>query len=415
MIKMQPTGLQTRLAVRQTASLLLETQAEFGQPSGVALFLWARAFYTVTVLFFKKVVVMAQTSEVTSAPFGQMPDGRTVTQFTLTNRQGMEVRLLDLGGIVTHLYAPDRDGRFADVVLGFDTLEPYLTDSPYFGALIGRVGNRIAGGRFELDGEVYELDRNDGENHLHGGLEGFDKKLWQAQAFSDQRGVGVKLTLLSEDGDQGYPGNLSVQVDYILTEDNQLVTEYQATTDRATPVNLTQHSYFNLAGQGDVRGHQLQLNASRYTPVSGNLIPQGDLAPVADTPFDFTRPKAIGADIDAEHEQLARANGGYDHNFVIDRAEQATGEQLAARALEPESGRVLEVWTEEPCFQLYTGNFLDGSMAGKGQQYACHGAFCVEPQHFPDSPNQARFPSIVLPPGERYQTRMSFRFGVAQQ
>jgi len=352
---------------------------------------------------------MARAQEVTSKPIGELSDGRTVHQFTLKNRHGMEVRLLDLGGIITHLFAPDRNGQFEDVVLGFDDLSPYLTDSPYFGALIGRVGNRIANGRFELGGKVYELDQNDGENHLHGGYEGFDKKLWQALTFNDQRGAGVTLKLLSEDGDQGYPGNLRVQVNYILTDDNQLITEYHATTDHSTPVNLTQHSYFNLAGQGDVRDHQLQLNASRYTPVSTKLIPQGELEPVAGTPFDFTQSKAIGADIDQPHEQLLRANGGYDHNFVVD-AEPGKREQLAARAVEPTSGRVLEVWTEEPCFQLYTGNFLDGTLKGKGQTYTKHGAFCVEPQHFPDSPNQARFPSIVLEPSDIYRTRMSFRF-----
>lgn len=344
-----------------------------------------------------------------TAPFGSLPDGREVTQFILRNTKGMEVRLINYGGIITHLFVPDRDGNVADVVMGFDELGPYLTDSPYFGALIGRFGNRIAGGRFQLDGVEYRLDQNDGENHLHGGVEGFDKKLWDAESFEDERGVGVRLSLVSPDGDQGYPGSLSVTVEYWLTDDNQLITDYRATTDKATPVNLTQHSYFNLAGQGTVRDHQLTLNASLYTPVSDKLIPEGPLVDVAGTAFDFRQPKAIGSDIDADDIQLKRANGGYDHNFVVDRQGQQ-GEVLAARAVEPVSGRVLEVWTEEPCFQLYTGNFLDGSVEGKGQKQIRHGAFCVEPQHFPDSPNQNRFPSTIVRPGDTYHTRMSFRF-----
>lgn len=348
---------------------------------------------------------------VQSLPFGALPDGRKVTQFILSNAQGMEVRLLNYGGIITHLYAPGRAGELTDVVMGFDELDPYLTDSPYFGALIGRFGNRIAGGRFELDGVEYSLDQNDGDNHLHGGVEGFDKKLWDAQSFEENGESGVRLSLLSPDGDQGYPGNLSVTVEYRLTDDNRLVTDYQATTDKATPINLTQHSYFNLSGGGTVRDHRLTLNASRYTPVSDKLIPDGPLVDVTGGAFDFREPKAIGVDIDADDLQLKRANGGYDHNFVLDRGEQS-GEVLAAKAVDPASGRVLEVWTEEPCFQLYTGNFLDGHTSGKGWTQARHGAFCVEPQHFPDSPNQDRFPSTILRPGERYHTRMSFRFGV---
>ncbi|WP_439510110.1 aldose epimerase family protein [Marinimicrobium koreense] len=346
---------------------------------------------------------------VQSAPFESLPDGREVTQFILRNSKGMEVRLINYGGIITHLFAPDRNGNVADVVVGFDELAPYLTDSPYFGALIGRFGNRIAGGQFELDGVEYRLDQNDGENHLHGGVEGFDKKLWDAEPFEDDRGAGVRLSLVSPDGDQGYPGNLSVTVEYWLTDDNQLITDYRATTDKATPVNLTQHSYFNLAGKGTVRDHQLTLNASKYTPVSDKLIPEGPLVEVAGTAFDFRKPKTIGAEIDADDIQLKRANGGYDHNFVVDR-QGGQGEVLAARAEEPVSGRVLEVWTEEPCFQLYTGNFLDGSVEGKGQKQIRHGAFCVEPQHFPDSPNQDRFPSTIVRPGDTYHTRMSFRF-----
>lgn len=346
---------------------------------------------------------------VTHRVFGTLPDGRAVTQFSLRNASGMEARIINYGGIITHLFVPNRDGEMADVVLGFDELAPYLTDSPYFGALIGRFGNRLAGGRFELDGVTYALAQNDGDNHLHGGVEGFDKKLWDAESVEGELGVGLRLKLISADGDQGYPGTLSVVVEYWLTEDNQLITDYTATTDKATPVNLTQHSYFNLAGSGTVRDHQLQLNARQYTPVNEGLIPEGPLEAVTNSAFDFTQPKAIGADIDAGETQLKRANGGYDHNFVINER-AGKGESLAARAVEPVSGRVLEVWTEEPCFQLYSGNFLDGSTQGKGVRHVRHGAFCVEPQHFPDSPNQERFPSTILRPGERYHTRMSFRF-----
>ncbi|MGD8174861.1 aldose epimerase family protein [Marinimicrobium sp. ARAG 43.8] len=344
-------------------------------------------------------------------PFGTLPDGRPVSQCVLTNPAGMEVRLLNYGGIITHLFAPDRHGELADVVLGFDELAPYFTDSPYFGAIIGRFGNRIAKGSFSLGGETFQLDQNDGENHIHGGVEGFDKKLWEMEALDNGDDAGVRLTLISPDGDQGYPGELRVQVDYRLTPDNRLVTEYQATTTRATPVNLTQHSYFNLAAQGNVLEHILELNASQFTPVNEGLIPEGDLTNVQGTPFDFTKPQRLGAGIGEAHPQLQRVNGGYDHNFVIDRDKPNAGEEVfAARAHEPHSGRVLEVWTTEPCFQLYTSNFLDGTVVGKKQRQVRHGAFCIEPQHFPDSPNQSRFPSTILQPGERYYSRMSFRF-----
>lgn len=345
-----------------------------------------------------------------TAVFGNLPDGREVTQYTLSNRAGMEVRLLDYGGIITHLLVPGPDGKRTDVVLGFDELAPYLTDSPYFGALIGRFGNRIAGGRFRLDGTEYRLECNDGDNHLHGGVEGFDKKLWQGRAL-DEGEPGVQLSLVSPDGDQGYPGELRVEVTYRLTHDNRLVTDYRATTDRPTPVNLTQHSYFNLDGGGPVREHRMRLNARRYTPVNETLIPEGPLAEVAQTPFDFTRAKAIGADIDADHPQLERTNGGYDHNFVIDRDGHRDDEEvLAARAEAARTGLALEVWSQAPCFQFYTGNFLDGSTEGKGIRHQRQGAFCIEPQFFPDSPNQDRFPDTVLRPGEVYRSRMSFRF-----
>ncbi|WP_341938521.1 galactose-1-epimerase [Marinimicrobium sp. C2-29] len=342
--------------------------------------------------------------------FGELPDGGEVTLFTLNNGQGMEAKLMNYGGIITHLKTPDRDGEMGDVVLGFDTLEEYLEQNPpYFGALIGRYGNRIAGGRFELDGEVYELDQNDGDNHLHGGVVGFDKKLWDAKFVSDERGLAVELFLLSEDGDQGYPGNLEVTTHYVVTDDNAILTEFHAVTDKATPVNLTQHTYFNLEGEGTILDHELEINADRYTPVNEGLIPVGELAPVEGTPLDFTEPKPIGEDIDADHPQLERVGGGFDHNFVLSR-ESDEGMFLAARAYEPDTGRVLEVLTEEPAIQFYSGNFLDGSLEGKGQSYELHSGFCLEPQHFPDSPNQPDFPSTILEPGDVYETSMSFRF-----
>lgn len=343
-------------------------------------------------------------------PFGELADGREVTQVTMNNGEGMEVRLMNYGGIITHLYVPDRNGELADVVWGFDTLDEYLeNDPPYFGALIGRFGNRIAGGRFELDGETYQLDQNDGDNHLHGGYQGFDKKLWDMEVVPDERGQAVELFLLSEDGDQGYPGNLKVTARYVLTDDNQLLTEFRAETDQATPVNLTQHTYFNLAGQGDMLEHELQIHADRYTPVDSGLIPAGELAPVEGTPLDFTEPKPIGRDIRSDHEQLVRVGGGFDHNFVLSR-DSDEGLFLAARAHEPNSGRILEVLTEEPAIQFYSGNFLDGSLEGKGETYGRYSAFCLEPQHFPDSPNQPDFPSTILRPGEVYETSTSFRF-----
>lgn len=351
---------------------------------------------------------MANTPSVTDTVFGKLSDDRPVHQYTLKNA-GIEVRLLNYGGIVTHLFAPDRDGKLADIVLGFDELKPYLTDSPYFGAIIGRFGNRIAKGRFELNGQQFQLEQNDGKNHLHGGKEGFDKKLWESQSFNDESGVGVELKLVSPDGDQGYPGELEVTVVYTLTKEAELLIDYRAKTDKTTIVNLTHHSYFNLAGKGDVLEHQLELNASQYTPVEKDLIPTGEYAYVGDTPFDFREPRAIGDQIDADDAQLKAANGGYDHNFVVNRGGKK-GLVLAARASEPKSGRVLEVYTEEPGFQFYSGNFLDGSIKGKGRKFPRHGGFCIEPQHFPDAPNHAQFLFTELRPGQVYSTKTSFRF-----
>lgn len=338
------------------------------------------------------------------APFARLPDGRQVHVFTLSNAAGMRVRILDLGGIITEIHVPDRDGVFADVALGFDTLDPYLGDNPYFGALIGRYGNRIAAGRFTLDGQAYTLPVNNGKNHLHGGVPGFDRVLWRSRIEGNE----LVLDYRSVDGEQGYPGNLDATVRYSLSEDNAIVVRFSAVTDRATPVNLTQHSYFNLAAGGDILGHEMMIDADNIVPIDAGLIPTGQLMPVAGTPFDFRTPQPIGARIDAQDEQLQHG-GGYDHCFALNEA--APGAlRLAARVREPRSGRVLELFTQEPGVQFYSGNFLDGSLAGKGRSYAYRSGFCLEPQHFPDSPNQPSFPNTILRPGETYATESRFRF-----
>lgn len=366
-------------------------------------------------------------------PFGTLPDGRTVDAFLLRNAAGMELKVITYGGIIVSWKVPGRDGQLADVVLGHDDLAGYLEASPYFGAIVGRYGNRIAGAQFLLDGQLYRLEANDGVNHLHGGRRGFDKVVWRAEPFRTPEGVGVTFAYRSPDGEEGYPGNLDVRVRYTLTLDNALVVDYLATTDAPTPVNLTQHTYFNLAGHGsgDVLGHLLTLNADRYTPVREGLIPTGELVEVEGTPFDFRRPRPIGERIGDPHPQLLLA-GGYDHNFVLGQGPQARGRFLdqegrplwargapewlrgltpAARVVEPGSGRILEVYTSEPGIQLYSGNFLDGSIRGKGGVVYGHRAgFCLETQHFPDSPNQPGFPSTWLRPGEEYRSRTVYRF-----
>jgi aldose 1-epimerase len=345
-------------------------------------------------------------------PFGTMPDGQPVERFRLTNTSGMTVEAIGYGGIITSIRVPGRAGRMDDVVLGFDSLESYLREHPFFGAIIGRYGNRIANGAFTFDGEAYTLAKNNGPNHLHGGEKGFDKVLWQAEPVAGQNAVAFTRT--SPDGEEGYPGNLAVRVTYTLTDRNELVVEYYATTDKPTPVNLTQHSYFNLAGHasGDILGHELMLNADRYTPVGDTLIPTGELAPVEGTPFDFRTPTAIGARINEPHPQLK--NGlGYDHNWVLNGSPGQL--RLAARVVEPTSGRTLEIATTEPGIQFYAGNFLDGSITGKGGAvYGHRTGFCLETQHFPDSPNQPAFPSTILRPGSEYTSRTVFRFGVVR-
>ena len=343
-------------------------------------------------------------------PFGTAPDGKAVELITLTNAHGVELRAMTYGAIIVSLKVPDRAGELGDVVLGYDSLAGYVKSSPYFGAVVGRYGNRIARGKFTLDGTDYTLAVNNGPNALHGGLKGFDKVVWSADTMRTPEGVGIRFSYVSKDGEEGYPGTLTTTVTYTLTDANEVHIAYEATTHKATPLNLTQHSYFNLAGQGDVLSHVLTVNANRYTPVDSTLIPTGELAPVAGTPFDFTTPHAIGERISIDHQQL-KFGGGYDHNFVLTRAD--TGLALAAVLKEPTSGRVLEVRTTEPGVQFYSGNFLDGTLTGKGGVvYAHRNGLCLETQHFPDSPNQEVFPNTILRPGQTYRSRTVWRFGV---
>ncbi|MDR1789116.1 MAG: galactose mutarotase [Opitutaceae bacterium] len=356
---------------------------------------------------------------VTVKSFGSLPDGRPVLLYTLANASGARVSITNSGGIVAGIVVPDRDGNLADVVLGYADVSGYVRDGAtsgtYFGALIGRYGNRIARGRFALDGKTYSLATNNTPGGLpcalHGGKVGFDKVIWDATPLLANNTPALRLRHTSPDGDEGYPGSLDVTVTYTLTEDNALRIDYAATTSAPTPVNLTNHSYFNLAGEGSgtILGHVLTLNASRYTPVDKGLIPTGQIAPVAGTPFDFTRPAPIGARVNDPAEQLV-FGGGYDHNFVLDRP-AGDGLAKAAEVYEPLSGRVLEVFTTEPGIQFYCGNFLDGKNTGKsGATYPKRSGFCLETQHYPDSPNQPAFPSTILRPGSRYATTTLYRF-----
>jgi len=345
---------------------------------------------------------------VTKEFFGKTPKDTAVDLYTLRNSGGMEAGIATYGGTVVFLKTPDREGRMADVVQGFQTLGEYCEKSPYFGCLIGRYGNRIAGGRFSLSGRTYTLACNEGDNHLHGGKKGFDKVVWDADAMETDDGPAVELRYFSRDGEEGYPGNLSVTARYTLTEENGLRLDFRATTDKATVVNLTHHSYFNLACGGDILNHEVMIDADLFTPVNSKLIPTGELRAVDGTPFDFRQLAAIGARIDHDDEQL-KFGGGYDHNWVLNKQENALG--FAARVMERETGRVMEVLTTEPGLQFYSGNFLDGTLTGKeGRAYKHRSAFCMEPQHFPDSPNQESFPPVVLHPGAEYRSTMIYRF-----
>jgi len=335
-------------------------------------------------------------------PFGRTPEGTAVEIYTLTNDKGLKARVMTYGATLVSLEVPDRTGKPGDIVLGYEALDEYVKNSPYFGSIVGRYGNRIAKGKFVLDGVTYRLATNNGENHLHGGLKGYDKVVWDAEPVREEGIVGVKLSYLSRDGEEGYPGNLAVTVVYSLTNANELGISYEAKTDKATPVNLTHHSYFNLAGGGDVLGHELTINAEGYTPVDAGLIPTGEIRPVKDSPFDFTTPHSIG-------ERIAQVEGGYDHNFVL----RGGGGMMdpAVRVYEPKSGRVMEISTTEPGLQFYSGNFLDGTITGKGGRvYQKHYGFCLETQHFPDSPNKPNFPSTILRPGTVYKSQTVHRF-----
>jgi aldose 1-epimerase len=351
-------------------------------------------------------------TRIEQAPFGTASDGSQLHVFTLTNTDGTEIRATNYGGIILALRTRDARGNMDDIVLGFDSLEPYLKEHPYFGAIVGRYANRISNGRFSIGDSTYSLATNDGPNHLHGGIRGLDKVVWAAEPNEAPDSVSVRFTYTSPAGEEGYPGTLRIQVIYTLTTKNELAIDYEATADQATPVNLTQHSYFNLAGagSGDVLDHEISIFADHFTPVDSTLIPTGEIRRVVGTPFDFTRPTAIGTRIRQDNPQLRRA-GGYDHNFVLAMA-PADVPRLAATVRDPSSGRVMHVRTTEPGLQFYTGNFLDGTLVGKGgRAYEHRGGFCLETQHFPDSPNRPEFPSVILEPGETYRSRTIYWFG----
>ena len=349
-----------------------------------------------------------QKSGVQQQDFGTR-DGRPITLYTLTNAHGVEVRAMNYGGIILSLRVPDRKGQLADIVLGHEKAEEYMPNPPYLGAIVGRYANRIANGTFTLDGKTYTLPKNDGPNTLHGGVtRTFDKVLWDGEPLKGKNGVA--FTYLSKDAEEGFPGNLKVTVTYTLTDSNELVIDYQATTDKATPINVSQHSYFNLkgAGNGDILDHEIMISADKFTPVDKNLIPTGELRAVKGTPFDFTTSTKIGARIEDPYEQMVLGHG-YDHNFVLNR--KGAGLSLAARVYEPTTGRVLEVSTTQPAVQFYTGNFLDGSVTGKeGQVYKRRYGLCLETQHYPDSPNHPDFPSTILKPGEKFHQTTVFKF-----
>ena len=352
------------------------------------------------------------TSSITESSFGEVKEGQSVKLYSLVNENGLSAQITNYGGIVTSLQVPDKNGNFTDVVAGYNSVDKYIEASPYFGCLVGRYGNRIANGKFSIDGQDYTLATNNGKNSLHGGLQGFDKVVWEAQAKNTPNGPSLELTYLSPDGEEGFPGSLQVKAVYTLTNDNELKLEFTASTDKTTPINLTHHSYFNLAGpdNGDILDHEVTINADTFTPVNEDLIPLGIFQSVKGTPFDFTKPQKIGARINSHNTQL-KFGGGYDHNWVINRS----GEGLAfmAKVREETSGRVMEVFSTDPGLQFYTGNFLDSTNTGKnGKAYKHRSAFCMEPQHYPDSPNHKNFPSTLLSPGETYKHTIVYKFSV---
>jgi aldose 1-epimerase len=361
------------------------------------------------------------TAAVNRTSFGRLPDGTSIEAFTLTNSRGVEVRTMTYGASIISVRTPDRSGRVDDVVLGFDSIGDYLTKARYFGTVVGRFGNRIANARFTLDGRAFQLAANNGVNHLHGGVKGFDKVVWKGESIDRDGNAGVAFSYTSADGEEGYPGTLNARVTYTLTARNELIVEYEATTDKPTPINLTNHAYFNLAGRGrgDILQHLLTIDADRYTPTDKTQIPTGELATVAGTPFDFRKATAIGARIDADHEQIRNGNG-YDHNFVLNGwsdarqrrsrsgATDRSETHRAAHVVEPASGRTLDVTTTEPGVQFYSGNNLDAARNGFGRRTA----FCLETQHFPDSPNKPNFPSTILRPGDTFRSKTVFTFGI---
>jgi aldose 1-epimerase len=371
---------------------------------------------TVLILFIMTVAMPHPSAEANSKmqkqAFGKLQDGRSVDLYALTNHHGMAAAITNYGATLVSLKVPDKSGKIGDVTLGYDNVGGYESGKSFFGATVGRYGNRIAHGKFALDGVIYTLPRNDGENSLHGGTEGFNKRLWTARDVSTSAGQALELTYLSKDGEEGYPGNLSVKVVFtVLAKENALKIDYTATTDKATVLNLTHHSYFNLAGQGngDILHNQLTLHASRFTPVDATLIPTGELNEVRGTPFDFATAAAIGARIDQEDQQL-KFGKGYDHNWVLDR-KSPNALSVAAEVYEPQTGRVMDVLTTEPGVQFYSGNFLDGTIQGKeGKTYGHRSALCLETQHFPDSPNHPNFPSTVLKPGQKFSSSTIYKF-----
>ncbi|MBN1975715.1 MAG: galactose mutarotase [Sedimentisphaerales bacterium] len=348
--------------------------------------------------------------KITKEQFGKTTDGKAVEIYTLVNDTGSEVKITNYGGIIVSLKVPDKKGNMDDIVLGYKTLNEYIKNSPYFGALIGRYGNRIAKGKFNLNGKTYTLAINDGPNHLHGGLIGFDKVIWDVKEIKQENAAGLELSYFSKDGEEGYPGNLNVTVKYLWTNENELKIEYAAATDKTTIVNLTSHSYFNLAGKGDNMNHEMMINADKFTPVDETLIPTGQLQSVKGTPFDFTKPAKIGSRIDDDNEQLKRGKG-YDHNWAINNYDGSL--RKIACVYEPTSGRFMEVSTTEPGVQFYSGNYLNETMVGKdGVPYKARSGFCLETQHFPDAPNKPEFTSTKLEPGQKYSTTTIYKFSV---
>ena len=376
---------------------------------------WINLMLMVTAIYFSghgKQSALAQQNQakektemsIRKESFGQTADGEQIDLYTLTNTKGLRARIMNYGATLLSLEVPDKNGNLADITLGFDTLDEYINIRNFFGVTVGRYANRIGGAKFVLNGVEYKLAANNGKNHLHGGLKGFNKAVWNAEEKQTKDGLSVMLSYVSKDGEEGYPGNLSCTVTYTLTENNELKISYEAETDKTTVVNLTNHSFFNLAGQGngDILGHEVMLNADKYTPVDEGLIPTGQIKEVKDSPMDFTKPMAIGSRID-------KVTGGYDHNYVLNSGGGSLA--LAAMVYEPTSGRVMEIHTTEPGIQFYTGNFLDGSVTGKsGKVYQKHYGFCLETQHFPDSPNKPDFPSVVLQPGQKYSTVTVHKF-----